>query len=308
MINIYPQINLNEKEVFLFWNYGKEDFSGTIIVFEGIFNFPILRWEDVLIPPNTTFFYKHFQNVNEYLSLDEFSGYRYLFLADNGERLDLDFTSSKNKSEIKGHDIYLFDDACGTYFENLCGEGKSYIFNNEPGWTIDIGANIGGYTAGALRFGAEKILAIEPNLNTYNSLKYTFSNFNNVFPVWGAVSNLNIDFIYGDFDIGNSVGNRVQDSGKIKVPNYKISQLVDFYKIDKIRLLKIDIEGEEYNVIPNLEDSVLDKTLSIHLETHHQYGGDDTHLINFLISKNFKYKLIEDRTSSVSVKEHLFWK
>jgi FkbM family methyltransferase len=173
---------------------------------------------------------------------------------------------------------------------------------------VAAGATIGAYTAGALRFGAEKVLAVEPNPNTYKSLKSTFLEFSNVFTVWGVVSNSDDDFIYGNFEVGNSVGNRIQDDGQIKVPNYKLLQLIKFYKIDKIRLLKIDIEGEEYNVVPNLDDEILNITSCIHLETHHQYGGDDKHLIDFLISKNFQHKLISDRTSIVSVKEHLLWK
>lgn len=308
MINIYPQIDLDNRQKFLFWNQGSDDFFGTIIIFEGIFNFPIVRWENANIPSGQVFFYQHFQNVQEYVSMPEFSGYRYLFLHDNGEKLDLDFTFKKIQSRIVNKDVYLYDDACGTYFENLCGEGRPDIFNDEPGWTIDLGASIGAYTAGALRFGAQNVISVEPNPNTYESLKSTFSEFLNVFTVWGVVSNSDDDFIYGNFEVGNSVGNRIQDDGQTKVPNYKLLQLIKFYKINKIRLLKIDIEGEEYNVVPNLDDEILNITSCIHLETHHQYGGDDKHLIDFLISKNFQHKLISDRTSSVSVKEHLLWK
>jgi FkbM family methyltransferase len=308
MIKIYPQIDLNDREVFKFWNQGTENFEGDIIVFEGIFNFPILRWKDVLIPPSVVFFYKHFQNVDIYINLPEFCGYRYLFLHKNGETLDLDFTFGKKEQKIKSNDIYLYDDVCGIFFETLCGDGRPDIFGRFPGWTLDLGASVGGYTAGSLRFSSGNVLSVEPNLVAYNSLKSTFSNHNNVHPIWGAISNSAEKFIYGNFYEGNSVGNRITDDANIKVPNYRILDLVNFYKIDEIGLLKIDIEGEEFTVVPNLEDEVLNITHSIHLETHAQYGGDDTHLVEFLKSKNFQHKLIDDRSSICFVKEHYFWK
>ena len=113
MINIYPQIDLNNREKFLFWNQGQEDFNGTIVIFEGAFNFPIVRWEFVSIPSGMIYFYVHYQNVQEYVSIPEFSGYRYLFIHENGERKELDFTFKPKHPTIHGHDVYLFDDACG---------------------------------------------------------------------------------------------------------------------------------------------------------------------------------------------------
>jgi hypothetical protein len=139
-------------------------------------------------------------------------------------------------------------------------------------------------------------------------LKTTFSNFSNVYPVWGAISNLSEDYIYGNFYDGNSVGNRIDGSSGVRVPNYRISDLLNFYEINEIGLLKIDIEGEEFNVIPNIGDSVLEKTHSIHLETHSQYGGDDSGLVDFLKNKGFYHKIINDRSEICFVKEHYFWK
>ena len=308
MIKIYPQIDLDNREIFKFWNQGTEDFEGDIIVFEGIFNFPILRWSNVLIQSNTVYFYKHFQNVEIYINLPEFYGYRYLFIHKNGETLDLDFTFGKKEQKIKSNDVYLYDDVCGIFFETLCGKGRPDIFGKYPGWVIDLGASVGGYTAGSLRFSNENVLSVEPNFLAHSSLKSTFSNHSNVYPVWGAISNSKDEYAYGNFYNKNSVGSRIDGSSDIRVPNYRIIDLINFYKIDKIGLLKIDIEGEEYNVVPNIEDSVLDKTHSIHLETHLQYGGDDTGLINFLKYKNFQHKLIDDRSHIFSVKEHYFWK
>lgn len=309
MINIYPQIDLNNREKFLFWNQGSKVFKGDIIIFDGIFNFPIVRWNNVEISPGQVFFYLHFQNVDKYVNLKEFSGYRYLFLHENGEKLNLDFTfNNEYKSKIKSNDIYLYDDVCGIFFETLCGDGRPDIFGKFPGWTLDLGASVGGYTAGSLRFSSNNILSVEPNPVAYSSLKSTFSNHNNVHPIWGAISNSTEKFIYGNFYEGNSVGNRITEDANVKVPNYRILDLINFYKIDEISLLKIDIEGEEFTVVPNLEDDILNITHSIHLETHAQYGGDDSCLIEFLKSKNFQHKLIDDRSSTCFVKEHYFWK
>jgi hypothetical protein len=96
----------------------------------------------------------------------------------------------------------------------------------------------------------------------------------------------------------------VIESGGTKVSNFRISELIKKYEIPEISLLKVDIEGEEYNVIFGIEDWVYDITNSISLETHLRYG-DDSHIIEFLKEKKYNHRLVSESNTH---KEHFFFK
>ena len=105
----------------------------------------------------------------------------------------------------------------------------------------------------------------------------------------------------------------IEDAGELQ--HYAIQNKIELVyhsflsfeqiQISEISLLKIDIEGQEYDVVPNLEKSILDITNSISLETHIMYGGDDYSLVNYLVENGFNHKTITERDSH---KEHFFWK
>jgi FkbM family methyltransferase len=75
----------------------------------------------------------------------------------------------------------------------------------------------------------------------------------------------------------------------------KIGGLLKFLNIEKIDLLKVDVEGEEYKVIPQIKKDFFDKVDQFIVEFHHHcladYSWQDTMRCVDII-KNFGFKAI----------------
>lgn len=142
---------------------------------------------------------------------------------------------------------------------------------------VDIGANIGAFTAKALDAGASKVYMIEPNRKI---LKCAIGNVSDAFmnttdpkviPINAAVGRTDIDL------------NNIFKSSKIE--NYdedpKLMSLMEFvetYKIDHIDYLKIDACGAEYNILHEdnidfLSNKVRHIAVRCHLNA--QYGSTE---------------------------------
>jgi len=240
----------------------------------------------------------------------KFRGFRYLIVnKETGERSEiLSGVNPRKEIPITFPDIHLLGDAYPSYFNCLYTDKLDYLFeNNYDGWFLDLGANLGSYTALAIKKGAEKCLLVEPTPEVVESLKLTFSEFKDIIIEQAAVTNRSVDkisFTTEDNKL-SSVGNFVSDDGDISVDNYRIAELIKKYNIDKISLLKIDIEGSEYEVVMGLEDWIFDRTSSISLETHIFKGGDDSHLVEKIISHGFTHKFI---SKNEIFGEHFFYK
>lgn len=311
-MNIYPQFDLQER-VFRFLNFSPEDFEGHIIVKEGLYNSPVASWRDAQISPGLVYWYSQgTQAIDKYIDSGCFCGFRYLIIdKSNGKEYDLDYTLPEKKKtlDISCPDVYLDSDACEHFFENLCGSGRTDIFGKFPGTVIDIGASIGAYTAGALRFGHQEVITIEPTPILIESLKETFKNFPGVKVTWGALSDKNSPSIFGDFKDYQTVGNRITGKEEgFEIPNYRLSEILKKYDIKEVSLVKMDIEGEEYRVIPGIEDWVWEKIYSLHLETHLFHEGDDQFLVEIVKSKGFFHRVLEDRREKNGIMEHYFYK
>ena len=59
---------------------------------------------------------------------------------------------------------------------------------------------------------------------------------------------------------------RVSRKIKVKVKNFK--NFLDQYNINRVDLLKIDIEGEEFNLLKNIDEKTLDRIHQITVEFH----------------------------------------
>ncbi|MDC0449221.1 FkbM family methyltransferase [bacterium] len=74
---------------------------------------------------------------------------------------------------------------------------------------------------------------------------------------------------------------------RVEVPCKSLKTLINEYHFNRIDLLKMDIEGAEYEVIFNLEDSILDQIKYIVVECHkiEEYSVSD--MVPYLEAKGF---------------------
>lgn len=126
-----------------------------------------------------------------------------------------------------------------------------------PAVIIDAGANIGlASIYFSNKYPQAKIIAIEPELNNFLMLKENVKLYNNVFPVQAALWEENEEIELIDPGQGHwafkteSIDKDGESSGKNhdKVQGITIDKIMEDYELDKIDILKIDIEGAELEV------------------------------------------------------------
>ncbi len=142
--------------------------------------------------------------------------------------------------------IHVFGDRC-------------YAFDPviDPAWIIDAGANVG-YSATwfATTYPRANVIAIEPDEENFRMLVRNTAHQANVVPLRAALSDEPGDALVVDPGIG-SWGIQVQRADRrwsesravTSVPCLTVDQLISDYDIDRIGLLKLDIEGGELEVL-----------------------------------------------------------
>jgi FkbM family methyltransferase len=304
MIFIQYDLRDNDQSTFYVINNG-ETKTVTIVVCESNYNIP-LTIINLTLETGIKYWFRSY-DVNYLVRNPNFTGFRYLIIDnENSEKIELKTNvDSKKRLDICLPDIYILGDSFHPFYDSLYTNKLDYLFEKKyNGWFIDLGANLGAYTALAILHGNENCLMVEPTPILVQSLKETFKNFKNVLIQEGAITNKMTEHVYLNINGGANVCNHVIESDGTKVSNFRISELIKKYEIPEISLLKVDIEGEEYNVIFGIEDWVYDITNSISLETHLQHG-DDSYMIEFLKQKKFNHRLISETNTH---KEHFFYK
>lgn len=135
---------------------------------------------------------------------------------------------------------------------------------------IDGGANIGLTSAYfADRHPAATIYAIEPDASNFRLLEKNTAGFANVHPICGALWGKDGVVHISQAD-AETWAFRVEDSESSvggDIPSFRLGTLLEKYGIAHLTLLKLDIEGAEYEV---LEDSAhwIDKVGNIVIELH----------------------------------------
>jgi FkbM family methyltransferase len=156
---------------------------------------------------------------------------------------------------------------------------------------IDGGMNEGKVTDICVKVGA-KVYGFEPNPLAHKFLKNKYRNNKNVIVENKAIADKNdiMEFCFNSiFDQGGSI-----IWGKGKINNYKVDT-IDFSEYLKkiesdIYMIKLDIEGAEFDVIENMiKSGIYKKCKYIVCETHERFfkdGDKKMEILHKLISDN----------------------
>ena len=120
---------------------------------------------------------------------------------------------------------------------------------------LDIGANIGYYTMWAAALGATRLIAIEPNPNAYDRL--TFNVHANGFEdrvikecvALGASTGNAVLSIPGSSIGGGKLGVVDNPREQFQVRQIGLATLLESHGVDRVDMMKIDIEGMEASVL-----------------------------------------------------------
>jgi len=192
--------------------------------------------------------------------------------------------------------------------ETVCDKDyEKYGFLIEPGWTVvDIGASVGEFTVWAAAKGAGKVLAVEPSPSALNLLEKNISanglsNRARIIPV--AISNIEGlglqdtgRYHHGGRSLVGYNGNSVSEV--LPVETKSLSQLFEEEDILVCDLMKVDIEGGEYDLFLQSPPSVFDRVNRIVLEFHENLSassGTRFDLKSHLESLGFVVDMFENK-------------
>lgn len=218
-----------------------------------------------------------------------FPGFRFKVFIDNRLVQSVEFpihhhTKKKNIKYITND----FDIVGPSYLDFFYGTLCKNI--DTSGTVIDAGANVGFFTLYALQNGANKIYSVEADVYPFTYLEKNFSSNPNVTLINKALTTdcLGTEFFYTDNSVGSSV-NKVNGcvvSGRIESINLDTILSIESH----INLIKLDIEGSEYDVLETLSDKQFEKVSQWFIEFHNKSQP----LVNRLISIGYD---VEHRNS-----------
>ncbi|MDI1323160.1 MAG: FkbM family methyltransferase [Algoriphagus sp.] len=222
----------------------------------------------------------------------------------------LQILSSKFKSfDIQrdfGRMIIRKDDSDIRVFKQIFLDEVYYFFPQDfsPKVILDAGANVGYSTVWfASKFPNAEILAIEPEKSNFDVLKKNTQGRSNIFPIqaglWFEKSFLKIhDSKSGSWAFETRVP---KDGENTDVESVTIQELIRNYKLTQIDLLKIDIEGAEYELFDNQAEEWLPFVNMIMIETHDRMRPGCSELID-RVTKPFGFRKFITRELSIYCK------
>jgi FkbM family methyltransferase len=179
---------------------------------------------------------------------------------------------------------------------------------------VDVGANIGTFTMYALHRGASKVYALEPVQSAFDDLNNTLKS-DKVVPLQIAISDSNGELdmytipwndTMASFD-KNHIVQHSQDEQDIISFKVKTQKFVDFMyeqNLEKIDLLKVDIEGAEYMMFDAIDDNTLMKVDRLLLEFHDNYNGEfRKHILDKLDKTGFEYTFYQQADGKIQTTE-----
>lgn len=159
---------------------------------------------------------------------------------------------------------------------------------------LDIGANIGAFSIlVANKYKDAKIFAYEPEEGNRELLIKNIklgSLEKRVFPKSAALSDRlgkKTFFLSHAEDSHSLLPEFAGDFGRVEVTCVTLPDILQENAIDLVDLLKLDIEGMEYDVLYNLPPEVLAKIGYLVLEIHDRQGHQRADLVRFLEDNNF---------------------
>lgn len=194
-------------------------------------------------------------------------------------------------SKIRGINLYRdgISKRSEFIFSSYCLEKISFSKNDI---VIDCGANYGDlYIKLSDLIEPENYIALEPNPSDYEVLKLNVSNNSNIINKGLGNTNEILPFYVSKIEADSSFIKPNYFTEIINVPVIRLDKLIQDLKIDKIKLLKIEAEGYEPEILEGLSDKI--KICEyIAIDGGYERGEKNeqtfTELTNKLLESNFK--------------------
>jgi len=165
------------------------------------------------------------------------------------------------------------------FYSDIC---KNIDFSDV---VVDAGANVGFFTLYSNIHGAKRIYSIEPDPASFFYLQKNFESYDNIICLNKGMNiaddGMNINLCL-DSSVATSEFLNIGKIFKIFVPTISIDTLL---KIEnEINLMKLDIEGTEFNVIEKLKPEHFSKINQFFIEFH----GNPKPILSKLVESGYK--------------------
>jgi FkbM family methyltransferase len=166
-------------------------------------------------------------------------------------------------------------------------------FKEDPEIIIDGGANIGLATLYLKnKYPKAKIIAVEPEPSNFELLLKNTKNYKDIFCLRNGIWNRNCQLQIIDNGDGNASFITKEVPGTERVKNainaITITDIMNQFKIGRLDLLKLDIEGSEKNVFEKNYKDWLKNTQNIIIEIHPHLQPNADAIITAVLSNEFK--------------------
>lgn len=271
-------------------------------------NIKCFDWEINEITKDVNYYIYPTRNLN-LLDID-FTGFVFdlyindnLFFSENLVVLKKEYQGIKFYSD-KNTDLNIKDSFYIQYSDFLVNEElKKLAFESRT--VVDIGASCGTFVDFCLQNGSRKVIALEPS-DSYEILSKTFAQYGDfVITLNKALStdNEQKQFFTTEYSTLNTFDIETQkkfdSSDLIKNPKSKIvdcitlEKLIKDYDLQRIDLLKMDIEGFEYEIFKNLNSGVFDNIANVLIEFHHNEKEKIRCITDVLEASGYKIRILD---------------
>jgi FkbM family methyltransferase len=239
----------------------------------------------------------------------DFTGFRIeLYREKNSEapfvHKDIILSKSINKKKLPSNPYINFDPVFVNYSQFFIdGIYNQFFAGYRVNSAIDIGANVGLFTEWVLdRFGSDtKVIAVEPNSSAIKAFKNMHEGRENVMLAEYAMSDKSGETIKMLVSPDNSLISSIEGTGNVytehqDVETINLFDLMDSYGLSEVDLLKVDIEGAEYQMFSSVSGDEIRKRFKHLLIEFHNNNGRATDLIRKIQMAGFEVDLRDDDT------------
>jgi FkbM family methyltransferase len=273
-------------------------------------NVPIYWFEAVFHDNNTYWSIPVPKHAYDFMSDDTFRGFNVeIYSSENLliESHELIIKQSDKKRTVVLNVHNPFDCMFFNYNEMFVhGQYDCYNIKNLK-TVFDIGANNGLFTLYLLNKGCEKVYAFEPNDVTENNIKSILRDYENYELIKKAVYTHDNGITFYTSENNSTIGSINRDNvvaqGYAKenaVESISLNTFIKQKNLDKIDLIKMDIEGAEYDIIENLENYIFDITDSFLIEYHGNTDGNVKRMIENIVSHGFEISQIRNQSTNAN--------
>jgi FkbM family methyltransferase len=214
------------------------------------------------------------------------------------------FLKESNKHKPKLNVKNPFDCLFNNYNEMFVDSKYDCYELDKMDIVLDIGANSGLFSLLAITKGAKKVYAFEPNKESIINLEHIVKNLN-VEIVDKAVYTKDEDLKFyidpTNTTIGSISKDHILNNGdhlqELIVPAISLKTFFTEKNIDRVSLVKMDIEGAEYDIIENLEPEVFEKIDNFLIEYHDNTNNKVEKLVNKLIKSGYDIDQIRNQNT-----------